>query len=532
VTEGSREACPPWLAVAALAAAVLFIVLTLFDVVFIPVEKDEGAYTYAFRQVAQGRLPYRDFSYIESPALPYYYVLLLSGPGIGLRSVRVLGALTGLAGLSLLVLCAGRAAGKTAAAITAVVLFANPYLAEYFACDVTYPLVTLLLALALRVELLEGSRVLRTALQGILLALSTAVKVSMGLVALIWLTLLLWRRRGDRRVVVAGMAAFSATLALTLGPFVLADAAAFRFNVVDVPRLRGTLFPFMRQTDPLEQSMEFGWGQKLLATRLALLWNAPLSALALLVGGWPSGERRGGEAAFGEATGPILLGLIAGLLFHLLIPFPAYPNYFFMLLPALTVPVAARYARQMRDVEAESGLRWGLALPVVLGVIHLLSGLSPERLGLEVGSRRHGPDRELTRIVTRIVPPDGLLLTDYLPVAVAANRRVVPGNEGGRSSLMPDLPDDRARAWRVLNRRGFLAVLHQGRAQGVVLTEQLFERSFDSVPGFMDEVERLLRERYMLIREFPRGVHSRYGRIRVFCLRSGGRSSLLGRPGD
>jgi hypothetical protein len=516
----SGRACPWWLQGAAAAAFLLYLLLAVFDTFFVPVEKDEGFYTYAFRLVAEGKVPYRDFSYIESPALPYYYATLLALPGITMRSVRVLSMFTGLAALLLLVRAARRAGGKTASAVAAILLFANPHLAEWFTRDVTYPLITLLLALAIRVELSSWPVAVRTGAQALLLALGGATKASMGLVALVWLGGLLWIRRQDRRAVLFGTGGFLAGLLVAVVPFVLADPSAFWFNIVSVPFSRGHLFPFMHKVDRLDQWLEFGAGQKILAARTVLLWNLPALALALLSLRRRSKGAPRGEGSLGPATLPVGAALTAGALFHLLVPSPAYPNYQFMLVPALTVLVALRFTR-LEPVGNLAPARFGAAaLVVILGALHWMGGVNPDEVGLEIGAWRHGPQRELTRLVAEIVPPDGRLLTDYLPVAVDADRRVVPGNEAGRSSMMPDLPEEQARAMHVLNRRSFVNVLRTGLAHGVVLTDQLTSQSFDSVPGFLEEVEAALSARYELVREFPAGVYFPYGRIRVFRLRT------------
>jgi hypothetical protein len=504
----------------AAAALAIFACLSLFDAYFARVEKDEGFYVYAFRLIADGQLPYRDFSYIESPALPYYYTGILKLPGITLRSVRLLSALTGWIGLLILTRCAYQAGGRVAAAVTALLLGANPYLAEYFARDVTYPLITLLLALALWVELSLGTTAGRTAAQAGLLALAGAAKASVGLVAVIWLGLLLWRRRRDRGAVLLGFGAFAVVLLACVAPFMLAAPAAFWFNVVTVPLHRGSLFPFMRLADPLDQWLEFGWGQRILGARTAILWNLPLAATAALCLTRRAPRTKSGGGVLGEITWPVAASLGAGILFHLLVPSPAYPNYCFLLLPTAGLLVALRYARQAGGVELGAAKTWGLALPVILGALQLLAGVSPSDVGLAIGTWRHGPQRELAELVGRIVPPDGRLLTDYLPVAVDANRLVVPGNEGGRSSLIPDLPEDQARAFHFLNRKTFLEALTQRQAQGVVLTEQLTQQSFDSVPGFLEAVDSALARNYELEREFPPSVYFDYGRIRVFRLRN------------
>lgn len=503
-----------------MCAVALFACLTLFDAFFAQVEKDEGFYDYAFRLVASGELPYRDFSYIESPALPYYYAWLLAWPGITLHSVRFLSALTGLAGLLVLTRCAWVAGGRVAAALTALLLFANPYHAEYFARNVTYPLITLLLALALQLELSSASPSFRTAGQAFLLALAGAVKASMGVVALIWVGLLLWRRRHDRRAVLLGAGAFLAALLVSVGPFLLAAPAAFWFNVVTASLHRGSVFPFMRLADPLDQWLEFGWGQKILGARTVILFHLPLVVLSVLCLTRRSPRMQPRDGVLGESTLAVAAALVGGLLFHLLVPSPAYPNYCFLTLPTLGVLVALTYARMISSGDPQPERRGWLALPVILGALNLLAGFDPSKVGLEVGTWRHGSQRELAKLVGEIVPPRGRLLTDYLPVAVDANRLVVRGNEGGRSSLIPDLPDKEARAFHILNRKLLLDILSQRQAQGVVLTGQLTEQSFGTVPGFLEEIEMALVRNYELVREFPPSVYFPYGRIRVFRLRN------------
>lgn len=510
-----------------MVSAVLFVLLVLFDVIFLRIEKDEGAYAYAFRLVGEGLLPYHDFSYIESPALPYYYAFLLWAPGVSILSVRVLGAVTGLAGLLLLVRCAARAGGETAAALTALLLFTNAHTAEYFSCDVTYPLVTLLLALALTAALSRRSGAARAAMLGALLAIVGATKASMGLVAILWLGPVLWHHRGEPRFRAAGALAFLATLAVTVAPFVVIDPEIFRFNVIDVPLRRGELFPFMSAADRLDQWLEFGWGQKLLAVRTIALWHAPLvilaSVMAILAVRGSDNLQRG----LNEALRPAVWALLAGVALHVLVPFPAYPNYAFLLLPALTLPLAIRYAGSVSNLGEGRARTAALALPVALGALHLLSGVEPERVGLEIGCWRNGPDRELVRAVERTVPRSGYLLTDYLPAAVGADRKVIDGNEGGRASLMPNLSDQEALTRHVLNRNLFVSILREGRVQGVLLTEQLFERSFDRVPGFVGEVEAALARRYQLVLEVDPGVHFRYGRVRIFRLASEGSGASI-----
>jgi hypothetical protein len=305
-------------------------------------------------------------------------------------------------------------------------------------------------------------------------------------------------------------------VALCLAPFLIACPEAFLFDVIQVPLARNQLFPHMRRLDPLGQWLEFGWGQRLIGLRTVLLWNLP--AMVILAIGLARAARRRRDGLRGPGWGrPAVTALAAGSLFHLIVPSPAYPNYQFLALPALTLFFALLYAGGP-DPEGRAPVGYFL-LPLLLGVGHFAGGVRPEDLGLQIGTRRHGPQAEFTRLVADLVPPGGYLLTDYLPVAVDADRHVVPGNEAGRSSLIPDLPDSTARAMHFLNRRLFLSILDRGEADAVVVTQQLTEQSFDPMPEFVAAIERSLAEHYELRREFPAGPHFGYGRIRVFAVR-------------
>jgi hypothetical protein len=87
------------------------------------IDGDEGFYLLASRLVFEGKLPYRDFLYLQTPLLPYFYGLWMKGAGVSWISARTLSAL--LAALLGMFLCADVYAKtrKWAAALSAGALF-------------------------------------------------------------------------------------------------------------------------------------------------------------------------------------------------------------------------------------------------------------------------------------------------------------------------------------------------------------------------------------------------------------------------
>lgn len=53
--------------------AILFLSVMLISAVFLPINQDEGWYLQAGKMVFDGKLPYKDFMYTQTPLLPYIY---------------------------------------------------------------------------------------------------------------------------------------------------------------------------------------------------------------------------------------------------------------------------------------------------------------------------------------------------------------------------------------------------------------------------------------------------------------------------
>ena len=192
---------------------------------------DEGWYLNASLLVAQGKLPYLDFAFTQSPGLPYLYALpqLIFGPSLWI------GRLTSLVfalGTGWLTLYAARRLGGEWAAVWAFGFFAlNLYTVHFLTVVLTYPAATFFLAAALACLVAPWPAPWRVGAALVLAGLAVGVRFSAVFAygaILVYALWLLRRRPGQWISLLPGLA----ILGLVFGPFWLADPVATRFNVL------------------------------------------------------------------------------------------------------------------------------------------------------------------------------------------------------------------------------------------------------------------------------------------------------------
>jgi len=159
--------------------------------------QDEGWYLYAANLVAEGKVPYRDFSYTQGPMLPFVYsAFTVVWKAWGLLGARALTLTLGAAGILFFAGLAHRLApdGRKGEASLAVLLLlgCNLYHLYYMAIPKTYALAGLFIAMGF--FLASFRSVLTTAGAGLLLAFAAGTRISLGaLLAAVGLKLLLTR---------------------------------------------------------------------------------------------------------------------------------------------------------------------------------------------------------------------------------------------------------------------------------------------------------------------------------------------------
>ena len=113
----------------------VFLVMGVFYSYYGRIFLDAGFYLNASREVYQGRLPYRDFFFVQGPVYPYVYGLPLKMTGFHLLYARWLSLVFGMLTLGFTAIIASRSGGKTGSIIALAAIATVPSQA-YFFCSV------------------------------------------------------------------------------------------------------------------------------------------------------------------------------------------------------------------------------------------------------------------------------------------------------------------------------------------------------------------------------------------------------------
>src|SRR4051812_26657194 len=145
----NRPREPRWFGwVTAGALGTVFAATAAYVVYGLP-NADEGWYLYAARLVWQGHLPYRDFSFTQSPLMPYVYGLPQALFGSSLLVGRLTSAGLWVATVLLAVAVARRLGGRFGAMFCALLLAVYMFGTFNFVVVKTYSLMAFLLVATL-----------------------------------------------------------------------------------------------------------------------------------------------------------------------------------------------------------------------------------------------------------------------------------------------------------------------------------------------------------------------------------------------
>ena len=473
------------------------ILLALANVVLGPLNQDEGVYLSAARCVAHGLTPYRDFLFLQAPAMPCVYGALhrlwdLPGTPLGpILLARLLTALLGLGAAAFAALAAARwapAGRRRATALAVWLLTACAPAHSYFSSiPKTYALAALFLATAF-LCLTAADRVRGAAFGGgVALGLAAATRHSLALAApAVCLALWLAEPRGRRRagfrtaffcglgVLFAVIPAFGLMLGTGGGRFTLAYHSAraipglgqwlalragFLSRTAQAYPLLWCLVAllFLRACRPgLRRPAQDG--PRTMEPPKACAPGAEASATPVLVAAWATA-----------------LAITAA---HFLAPFP-YDDYQTPVMPILAAAVAATLARGLpRKLSLPSLLLPGLLVSLVLAASSPLlmdwvvvrkdrlwfdQKRVPDTLALRAAGRR-------LRALSDAAGGNRNLLTQDAYLAVEAGLPVPRGLEMGPFSFFPHLSNEDAKRYRVHNESTLRRMMRSPYAPAVAAT--------------------------------------------------------------
>lgn len=491
---------------AAVIAILAALVLATCNIVFGPLNQDEGWYLLAGLNTASGRVPYRDFLFTQGPAMPLVYAAASPLWGsFGVLGGRIFTALFGLASAAFCVGAAWRFAPErarpTAALAAGLLTAACPVFSYFTVIPKTYALAGLFIAAAFFV--LAGTRSWRFECAGALLALAAGTRLSLGiLLAVVGIGLLGLRRRPGfgwawlRFGLGGGLG-----LATLYGPFValapdgLLFSQTYHASRVDAPFLQWALL----RAGSLSRLLQ-GYFMMVVAAGVALA----------------AGRRSGFRPV--PVFWLALAGFAAATVVHYLAPFP-YDDYQTPVMPLAAAAVAAAFAATV----AASGLRQDViawTMVVVAGLFMVSSPLCMDWVSVRKDrfwvEMKETPDliklREVGAWLRANTAPDDVLLTQDAYLAVEARRKVLPGLEMGPFSLFPDLDDETARCRRVHNVATLAAAIGETDAPVAALSGYAFAVSCPTTerldPERREMLLRAVRSHYepaMSVADFGQG---------------------------
>ncbi len=340
------------------------------------IDGDEGFYLVAARLVGEGKRLYRDFFFLQMPALPHVIAAWLALAGRGWIQARMLAAILAAAIGALVYRTVERSTGRRLAACAALVLYAASGLSlGWFTAVKTYGLAGLLL---LGASLAGRSRARGSlVLCGLLLGLATCTRLYLG-VAAICVAFHLWREFGASRALAKALLATAAGFALGLAPcvpYLLRDPDAFFFDTVRFHALR---FPEGGQSF-------FGeFGQKGATVLSVLGLSNPegpcgIQFLALVVAAVTASLAPGSKRNSLVRYVWIALGLTS------LLPNPTFNQYFCLLVPFLAIGIVEDVAKM--DLRPRGGT---IAAAVLLLAVYAGLGIADATRFVRSGVRVPG----------------------------------------------------------------------------------------------------------------------------------------------
>ncbi len=471
------ESGRPWLWAAAFAAV---LALSAANLWLGDLNQDEGWYLYAARQLAEGKMPYRDFAFPQGPVQP----LLYSAINPIISKTGLLGGrfFTALLGLSTALLAAGVASRlaptgvRHAAAITAFMLVGiNEYQSYYFTVVKTYSATALFLtgsAYAL-IGAIERKSAFAAFSAGALCMLAAGARASaaLALPIMAFCLFLEWRRNGfgGWLFFCAGAAAAGA---LTLLPFALLAWDNFFFFVVK--------YHTLRKPGPLLSMLVYKAGflsRMLQAYPVAILLGAA-ACLARLTGF--SAPRLQSESNR-RVTLACWAVVAAITLAHFGAPFP-YDDYQVPLYPIFAACVAAA-AMRLIATKGDAAVSWLLATAFTACLLGAAASPMNQDWFLQERDRiwwrikEQAPIaklRETADHIRSMAKPGAMLLTQDPYLAVETGMRLPHGLEMGQFSYFPTLDTAGARRLNVLNRELFMELLQTCNAPVAAISGYAF----------------------------------------------------------
>jgi hypothetical protein len=416
----------------------IYILVAIITTIFTPINQDEGWYLYASKIVYEGKIPYRDFAYTQTPLLPYVYgILELISLG-GVTSGRLLSIFLGLITILVASWISNKLAKKTGITVTITLIACNFFFIQNIIIIKTYALSATLLTCAVAMIIMYD-RVPRPLYKDsaiLLMLLACMTRLSLVPAFIILLIFFIYRDRSVTTII-AGIA----SILLIAMPFLLwADEASFNLIFIHMGGYASSTgspvqilwHMFYRKMQFLSYlSRDFGPLYLILCVSLSIIFTKrhqirTINGTFLLIGAmWIS-------------------SFLADVL-----PSASQSGYQSIWYPVLAI--GAAWSVQHASTLTDYGTRQALLVLLAVGLLLTSMHATPSLLAVAGGQPALIRLRNVSEHLKQTNTPGHPILTLDTVVAVDAAQPIVHGTEMSLFSFYGDLPTEKAIELHVVN---------------------------------------------------------------------------------
>ncbi|MGB3974855.1 MAG: glycosyltransferase family 39 protein [bacterium] len=485
-----------------IACGALYGVMSLVIVFYGRLHVDEGYYHLIASLTARGKLPYRDYFYVQTPLYPFIYGIFFQIFGSAFVTARICSTLFGFMTFLVAVGTARKLKGPAAACITASLILVQPYTIYYLTIVKLYAVTGLMLVILVAVLTSKLTDIWRYTLAAIIAAAAISIRVTVAPTLPLIVLIAAFRTKGVQRLKTVGMAFIAGfvVLAATLLPFWMISSETFGYSIFGY-HFDKEGFSLLRQifhrVDVLfKLSALYAVLGVTILTSVFVRLRARLRGVgadAPVIEKWSSGV----------ADAALVIGGV--ILFHFSSQAPYVHRYLAMTIPALATLAGPEVIRLTHILKPKQISNPGLVWTVIIGIMLVAMG-KPETVFQKIG-----PVAQLRTIASEIemlTGRDDEILTFNNSLVVEADRRVMPGDEMNVLTYHPDWTRKKCEQFKVLNVDMLKEALQGGRLRAVLITKYSFIGNFPTFynPGEIGarpEIMYALEKHYFRVRLFP-----------------------------
>ena len=489
---------------------------------------DENWYFGDSWLVANGMLPYQDFSVHHNPIFFYVYALpqYFFGPDM------IVGRLTSLLLAMLLFVLVWRLSrklgGKTAALIASVLLIANLYIIFYFT-TVTYRVLEaslMLVFFAILFSSLKNS--IKYPLTTFVLCLVVGVRYPVGFMAILlvlYLVYVAYRNRRNKLIILSSLSTAVLTLGVIMLPFVVLAKDQFFFGTITFPFNR---MGFEREFEIIGQTGIFQRVLQVLVTLFGVVRNflAPITillglAIYIVSRIW---QRKVKIKDLIRENQPMVFLLAFVILFEAfstLAPVTA-PSFRSFTFPVVAVIAGVALAKVLTHIKDRNATLLLYSLIIALIVLSPVIQDRESRPALPWDKSDVGIVLEVGGKVKALTHDSDKIFTFDTAFAVQAGRRVLPGMELELYSFYPTWETAKCEKYKLLNLSMLLNYLSTKEAGAVVLSEGRFfsNRGLSIIlDKYRPKILEVLDENYYLAQKISYPPKSYFGDVYIYLPR-------------